>query len=201
LISIIDYGVGNLRSVQKAFELLGMDAVITEDKSVIRESKGIILPGVGAFPDAMKELESKGLTDIIIQEAQKGKPILGICLGMQLLFEVGYEVEETKGLGLIKGRIDKIIGDVKIPHMGWNNLEIVNEGTVLNGLPRDSYAYFVHSFYATVTNKENLDATTFYGTSIPAVVSNGNIIGIQFHPEKSGKVGMQILKNFGELVK
>jgi glutamine amidotransferase len=201
LISIIDYGVGNLRSVQKAFELLEIDAVITEDKSVIRESKGIILPGVGAFPDAMKELESKGLTDIIIQEAQKGKPILGICLGMQLLFEVGYEVEETKGLGLIKGSIDKITGDVKIPHMGWNNLEIVNEDTILKGLPRDSYAYFVHSFYATVTNKENLDATTFYGTSIPAVVSNGNVIGIQFHPEKSGEVGMQILKNFGELVK
>jgi glutamine amidotransferase len=201
LISIIDYGVGNLRSVQKAFEVIGVEAVITENKEVIKESKGIILPGVGAFPDAMKELQSKGLVDIIMEEAEKGKPILGICLGMQLLFEVGYEVEETKGLGLIKGSIDKITGDVKIPHMGWNNLELVNECKVLEGLPSDSYAYFVHSFYATVTNQENLNATTFYGRSIPAVVSNGNVIGIQFHPEKSGKVGMQILKNFGELVK
>ena len=201
MISIIDYGVGNLRSVQKAFEVLGVEAVITEDKDVIKASKGIILPGVGAFPDAMKELESKGLVDIIIEEAEKGKPILGICLGMQLLFEVGYEVEETKGLGLIKGSIDKITGNVKIPHMGWNNLEVVNECKVLEGLSSDNYAYFVHSFYATVANKENLNATTFYGTSIPAVVSNGNVIGIQFHPEKSGKVGMQILKNFGELVK
>jgi glutamine amidotransferase len=201
LISIIDYGVGNLRSVQKAFEVLGVEAVITEDKNVIKESRGIILPGVGAFPDAMKELQSKGLVDIIKEEAENGKPILGICLGMQLLFEVGYEVEETKGLGLIKGSIDKITGDVKIPHMGWNNLELVNECKVLEGLSSDSYAYFVHSFYATVTNKENLNATTFYGTRIPAVVSNGNVIGIQFHPEKSGKVGMQILKSFGELVK
>lgn len=201
MISIIDYGVGNLRSVQKAFESLGIDAVITEDKSVIRESKGIVLPGVGAFPDAMKELQTKGLVEVLIEEAKKGKPMLGICLGMQLLFEVGYEVEECKGLGLIKGSIDKITGDVKIPHMGWNNIDVVNDCAVLKGLAEDSYAYFVHSFYATVTNNEDLNAVTFYGTSIPAVVSNGNVIGIQFHPEKSGNVGMKILRNFGELVK
>jgi glutamine amidotransferase len=201
LISIIDYGVGNLRSVQKAFESLGIDAVITDDKNVIRESKGIVLPGVGAFPDAMKELEAKGLVEVLIEEAKKDKPMLGICLGMQLLFEVGYEVEECKGLGLIKGSVDKITGDVKIPHMGWNNIELVNDCAVLRELPSDSYAYFVHSFYATVTNTKELNAVTFYGTTIPAVVSSGNVFGIQFHPEKSGNVGMKILKNFGELVK
>jgi imidazole glycerol-phosphate synthase subunit HisH len=200
LISIIDYGVGNLRSVQKAFEAMGINAVITEDKKEISNSKALVLPGVGAFPDAMKELESKGITEEVLKAAKDGKPILGICLGMQLLFEVGYEIETCKGLGLIEGSIHRIEGDVKIPHMGWNSLEVISDSGIIKNVTRDSYVYFVHSFYAKVRDRSDLNAVTFYGSEIPAIVSRGNIFGIQFHPEKSGKIGMQILKNFGELV-
>lgn len=199
MISIIDYGVGNLRSVQKAFEVLGISAEITSESKIIETSKAIVLPGVGAFPDAMKELKYKGLDEAIKKAVKSGKPMLGICLGMQLLFEVGYEVEECEGLGFIKGSIRKLESNVKIPHMGWNNLDIIKECKLLKDVTPGSYAYFVHSFYAEVSEETSLKAVTFYGKNIPAIVSKGNIYGAQFHPEKSGKIGMQILKNFGEL--
>lgn len=201
MISIVDYGVGNLRSVQKAFESLGFEAEITGDIKRINESKAIILPGVGAFPDAIHELRKTGIYDAVIEAAQCGKPILGICLGMQLLFEYGYEIEKCEGLALIKGSVKKLEGEIKIPHMGWNNIRTIKDCAILKGIADDSYVYFVHSFYAEVIDELDLNSVTDYGSEIPAIVSNGNIYGTQFHPEKSGKVGMKILKNFGELIK
>lgn len=200
MISIVDYGVGNLRSVQKAFESLGFEAEITGDLKRINDSKAIILPGVGAFPDAIHQLRDTGIYEVIIDAAQSGKPILGICLGMQLLFEYGYEIEKCEGLGLIKGSVKKLEGEIKIPHMGWNNIRTINNCAILKEVIDDSYVYFVHSFYAEVIDGLSLNSVTHYGSEIPAVVSKGNIYGTQFHPEKSGKVGMKILQNFGELI-
>jgi imidazole glycerol-phosphate synthase subunit HisH len=201
VLTIIDYGVGNLRSVQKAFEHLGFEARITSDAGEAAESSGLILPGVGAFPDAMDNLKERKMDKVLLKAAALDKPILGICLGMQLLFEIGYEVTECKGLGLIPGKVEKLRGDVKIPHMGWNSLSINKDCSILKGVQEGSYVYFVHSFRAEVENKADLNASTFYGESLPAVVSRGNTFGAQFHPEKSGAIGMEILKNFGELIK
>jgi imidazole glycerol-phosphate synthase subunit HisH len=201
LISIIDYGMGNLRSVQKALESIGEEAIITSDKEEIEKSEGIILPGVGAFPDAMKNLRSKGLDEALKYAVSQKKPVLGICLGMQLLFSQGEEVKLYNGLGFIEGKIKRLYGDVKIPHMGWNNLKIEKKCEILEGIDEDSYVYFVHSFYAEMTNKEELNATTFYGMDVPAIVSANNLFGVQFHPEKSGDVGIQMLKNFAKLTR
>lgn len=202
MISIIDYGMGNLRSVQKAFESIGIKAVVTSDKDTILNSRGIILPGVGAFPDAMDNLRKMSLDKVIRKAALDKKiPMLGICLGMQLLFEKGYEVRECEGLGLIKGTIKKIEASVKIPHMGWNNINIKKPCKILEGIESGTYYYFVHSFYADAENEENVNATAYYGMDVTAAVSSGNIYGTQFHPEKSGDVGIRILKNFGELIK
>jgi imidazole glycerol-phosphate synthase subunit HisH len=200
VISIIDYGVGNLRSVQKALEALGFEVKITSDPQEVLQSSGIILPGVGAFPDAMDNLKSRGLDLVLKKAAEINKPILGICLGMQLLFDKGYEVKECDGLGLIKGSIQKLRGSVKIPHMGWNDLNIDNKCSILEGIEEGTFVYFVHSFYAEVEEDENLNASTMYGEKVPAIVSRGSVYGIQFHPEKSGDVGLKILKNFGELI-
>lgn len=196
MISIIDYGMGNLRSVQKALELMGVEANITDDAEVINKSNGMILPGVGAFPDAMQCLTDKGLKDVIINSASEGKPLLGICLGMQLLFEKGEEVRECNGLGLMKGCIKSLKDDVKIPHMGWNNLKLISKCRLLDDIEDNDFVYFVHSFYANTEDKEIINASTFYGQDIPAVVSLGNVYGTQFHPEKSGSCGMAMLKNF-----
>lgn len=201
MISIIDYGMGNLRSVQKALESIGEEAIITSDKEQIEKSEGIILPGVGAFPDAIENLKSKGLDEALKYAVSKGKPVLGICLGMQLLFSEGEEVKQCDGLGFIQGKIERLYGDVKIPHMGWNSLKIEKKCAILEGIDEGSYVYFVHSFYAEMTNKENLNATTFYGMDVPAVVSDNNLFGVQFHPEKSGDVGIQMLKNFAKLTR
>ena len=201
MISIVDYGIGNLRSVQKALEYIGLEGIITSDKESILNSQGIILPGVGAFPDAMDNLKAQGL-DLILKEAKDAnKPILGICLGMQLLFDESDEIRLCQGLGFIPGKIKKLYGGVKIPHMGWNSLNIVNNNPILKGIKEEDYVYFVHSFYAEMGFKENLIAECSYGIQVPAVVSRGNVYGTQFHPEKSGDVGIQILKNFGELIK
>ena len=201
MIGIIDYGMGNLRSVQKALELLGEEAIITSDCKKIVACDEIILPGVGAFPDAIENLKSKKI-DIAIKEAIKNNtPLLGICLGMQLFFDESDEIRICKGLGIIKGKITRIKGNVKIPHMGWNNLKIKNQCKILEGVKDDAYAYFVHSYLAVDMKEENINAVTMYGTEIPAVVSQGNVFGTQFHPEKSGELGMKILENFIKLTK
>lgn len=200
MIGIIDYGMGNLRSVEKALEVVGYQAFVSEQVEELKEAKALIIPGVGAFYDAMKNLRDKGLEDWIQKEIEKGKPILGICLGMQILFCYGHEVEKTKGLGVIEGDIVKLPEGNKIPHMGWNQLKITRESELLKGVAEGSYVYFVHSYYAKTQENWAVKATTDYGMDVPAVVEKGNIFGLQFHPEKSGEVGLQMLKNFGELI-
>jgi glutamine amidotransferase len=197
-IAIIDYGMGNLRSVQKAFESFGATCSITSDSKEILSSSGVILPGVGAFPDAMESIKKLGFDVALKKAVDKKTPIMGICLGMQLLFDSSSEIRDTKGLGLIKGNIKKFEVDLKIPHMGWNNLNIIKENALLEGVKNNSYVYFVHSYYAKL-NEQNLNADTVYGIKVPAVVSSGNVFGTQFHPEKSGEPGIQMLKNFWNL--
>ncbi|WP_123054017.1 imidazole glycerol phosphate synthase subunit HisH [Clostridium sp. JN-1] len=201
MIAIIDYGMGNLRSVQKSLQYIGQDAIITSDAGEIEKSSGVILPGVGAFPDAMKNLRETKLDEAFKEALKSGKPALGICLGMQLLFSISEEIKTCSGLDLLKGSVKKIYADVKIPHMGWNSLNIKKTCEILNGIDEESYVYFVHSFYTEVEDSENLNAVSYYGMNIPAVVSKDSLFGVQFHPEKSGDVGMQMLKNFSKLTK
>ncbi len=200
MIAIIDYGAGNIFSVMNALEYLNIPSVLTADPAQIQTADAIILPGVGAFPDAMRMLGATGLTALLKEEAEK-KPFLGICLGMQMLFDKGWEFEETAGLGLIPGEIVKIPDmGLKIPHMGWNQLEIQNPCPMLDGVENGDSVYFVHSYMAQ-TAPEYVSASCEYGTEIPALVRRGNICGAQFHPEKSGAVGLRMLKNFYDLSK
>ncbi len=200
MIAIIDYGAGNLFSVQNALNYLGFENKITSDKEEIIRADHLILPGVGAFGDAMDKLNNSGLVDTIKAEAVK-KPFLGICLGMQLLFEKSYEFGEHEGLGLIKGYVDlmKPEGNLAIPQMGWNALEYNIDCPLLKGISEGKYVYFVHSFAAVCTS-DNVYAYVDYGGKVPALVGNGNTVyGAQFHPEKSGEVGLNILCNFKAL--
>ena len=204
MIAIIDYGMGNLKSVKNALDFLGIPSIITKNKEVIKASKAIILPGVGAFKQAMDNLKNDNLDIFIRDLAKDGKIILGICLGMQILFEEGFEGERCRGLGLIKGNIRKIKPKekVKIPHMGWNKIFINNNDDVISGIYGDNFLYYVHSFMACDYNEENLIAYSDYGgVKIPGIVKRDNIIGMQFHPEKSGEVGLNLLKKFGEMIK
>ncbi len=201
MIAIVDYGMGNLRSVENALDFLGIESIITSDKETIFNSDGIILPGVGAFPDAIDNIKEAGLDKVLKEAVNKGKPLLGICLGMQLLFEESDEVKLSKGLGFLKGRIEKLNIDLKVPHMGWNSLNMEKESTILNGIEKGSHVYFVHSYYAVTGEEGILNAYADYGVKVPGVVSKGNVYGIQFHPEKSGEVGLRMLKNFGEMIK
>lgn len=204
MIAIIDYGMGNLKSVKNALDFLGIPSVVTKDKEVISNSSAVILPGVGAFKQAMDNLKSDNL-DIFIKDLDnEGKLILGICLGMQILFEEGFEVERCQGLGLIKGNIRKIEPKekVKIPHMGWNKIVINNNDEIINGLYGDNFLYYVHSFMACEYMDENLIAYSNYGgVKVPGIVRKDNVIGMQFHPEKSGETGLNLLKKFGEMIK
>ena len=198
MIVIIDYNVGNLKSVTGAFKRIGLEAVVSRDEKVIREAKGIVLPGVGTFPTAMKNLEKYHLVDLLKERKEAGIPILGICLGMQILFEKGYEVEETKGF--IPGYVSYMDIDEKIPHMGWNQLHKTQDHLLLKYVHENEDVYFVHSYMAHVSD-ENLVAYSDYGsTKVTALVQNGNVMGCQFHPEKSGKVGQNILRAFKEMV-
>lgn len=206
MIVIIDYGMGNLKSVSNALNHLNIENKISDDINEIRNADGLILPGVGAFPDAMETIEEKGLDKVIKEEVQKGKPLLGICLGMQLLFEKSYEGVEKNGLGLIKGNIVKMNEDkennIKIPHIGWNNLVYNKKHSIINNIEEGKFVYYVHSYYAQSYNDEDLIAYSEYGDNkIPGLVSHNNVIGAQFHPEKSGEYGLKMLKNFGELIK
>ncbi|RYG74283.1 imidazole glycerol phosphate synthase subunit HisH [Lentibacillus lipolyticus] len=200
MIAIIDYGTGNIKSLQFALTSIGLDAKLTTDASVIHDSDGIILPGVGAFRDAMESLRNLNLTELLQQEAAAGKPLLGICLGMQLLFDKSYEDGEWRGLGLLQGSADRISGEVKVPHMGWNTLTHHQESSLLNDIPDESYVYFVHSYAVRSYPQQQLVSSTDYGGLIPAIVQKDNLIGMQFHPEKSGEIGLQLLKNVGGMI-
>ena len=200
MIAIVDYGAGNIFSVKNALDYLGLDCKLTSDKDEIKAADAVILPGVGAFPAAMAMLEKSGLIDTIKEEAAK-KPLLGICLGMQMLFEKGYEFEECDGLGLIKGSVRYMDEpDLIIPHMGWNKLEKLNDCPLLENIWDDEYVYFVHSYKAECAD-ENIAAYSEYGGRVPALVFDGKFVyGAQFHPEKSGDTGLKILKNFSSLI-
>ena len=192
---IIDYGMGNLRNVQKACEKLGYSVMITDDLELIKQAERIILPGVGAFKQAMQNLEEMGLIPVLNAHVAQGKPLLGICLGMQLLFEVSEEHGYCKGLGLMSGEIKRFKEGVKIPHMGWNTLEITKQDPLFKGIPQDSYAYFIHSYHL-VTEDDVVSAWTFYGSRIAVAVQKGHVFGLQYHPEKSGEMGLKMLDNF-----
>lgn len=200
MIAIIDYGAGNIFSVKNALDYLGLESELISDTNKIKSADAIILPGVGAFPAAMNMLEKSGLIDTIKEEAAK-KPFLGICLGMQLIFEKGYEFEECDGLGLISGSVRKMEEkDLIIPHMGWNKLEKLNNCPLLENIGDNEYVYFVHSYKAECDDN-NISAYCEYGGRVPALVYNGKYVyGAQFHPEKSGETGLKILKNFGGLI-
>lgn len=199
MIAIIDYGAGNIFSVKNALDYLGCENKLTAKKEDIIAADALILPGVGAFPWAMSELNKSGLVGTVKEQARL-KPFMGICLGMQLLFDKGNEFEECDGLGLVKGYVDKMDEpDLVIPHMGWNKLEINRDCPLFNGLGKDEFVYFVHSYKA-FCEDENLYAYCEYGSKVPAVVGDGKYVyGCQFHPEKSGETGLKILKNFAEL--
>ncbi|MCE5221582.1 MAG: imidazole glycerol phosphate synthase subunit HisH [Clostridium sp.] len=206
MIVIIDYGMGNLRSVKNALDFLGLESKISSDEEEIRNAKALILPGVGAFPDAMETIERLSLDKVIREEVAKNKPLLGICLGMQLLFERGFEGLERKGLGLLKGSIVKMKDDkennIKIPHIGWNNLIYNKKDELFSSMEEGKFVYYVHSYFAQDYNDDDLIAYSEYGENkIPGIVRCKNVMGAQFHPEKSGTVGLTILKNFGELIK
>lgn len=198
LTAIVDYGVGNLKSVTNAMEYLGLPTVITGDPAELERADAIILPGVGAFPDAADRLRAMGLDGLLRREAER-KPILGICLGMQLLFDESEEIRDCKGLGLVHGTVKKIETDCKLPHIGWNSLTFPNPSSLFRGVEEGAYVYFVHTFAGTAKDQFDVIAATDYGPSVLAAVAHGNVYGCQFHPEKSGEPGLQILKNFGEL--
>jgi glutamine amidotransferase len=199
-IAVVDYDVGNLMSVNNGMKYLGFSTKVTADPAELELADAIILPGVGAFPDAAEKLNRSGMMEAIRQQSEK-KPILGICLGMQLLFDKGFEVREAQGLGLVPGQVEYIQTQYKLPHIGWNSLKFPNPSPLFQGLDEDVYVYFVHSFRGVAKNPNNVIATTDYGTEITAAVQNGNVFGTQFHPEKSGDIGLQMLRNFGGLNK
>ncbi len=199
MIGIIDYGAGNLNSISKAFEHIGFATEIIEEKTDTEQYDALVLPGVGAFPGAMDRLRENNLVEFIKEYIKTNKPMLGVCLGMQLLFEWGYEEKKTKGLDLLPGEVIKMENNLKIPHMGWNELEIIKDDPLFKGLPKKPHYYFVHSYKLKEITEEVI-AVTDYGGKVPAVVKKDNIIGLQFHPEKSGDNGLKLLENFGELI-
>ena len=197
-IAIVDYGAGNLMSVHNSLDFLGYENKIADTPAVIEGAAGVILPGVGAFPDAMDALHASGLTDAVLAAA-KTRPFLGICLGMQMLFEASDEVHPCAGLGLLPGRIERIRTGLKLPQIGWNALQILRPNAMTAGVQQGDYVYFVHSFMAVPAVEDDLAAVTDYGARVPAMVARGNLFGCQFHPEKSGEVGLTMLKNFAKL--
>ncbi len=207
MIAIIDYDMGNLRSVAKAFEKVGAPAKITRKASMIRDASHVVLPGVGAFKDCMKHLEEYGLIEPIVKSIEAGKPFLGICLGLQLLFDESMEFGRYQGLGLIKGSVvrfppsvDREGAELKVPHMGWNDIKIQKQSALLKGVPDGSYFYFVHSYYAAPADAPVVLTTTDYGVEFASAVEKDNIMACQFHPEKSQRAGLKVLKNFSEIV-
>ena len=198
---IIDYGAGNIKSVEKALLSLGQEVVITDDADTILNAERIILPGVGAFGNAMAQLEKTGLDEVIREAVRRKIPFLGICLGLQLLFEKSDEALGVKGLGVLKGEVKKIPAKkgLKIPHMGWNSLHFAHNGKLFQGIEEGAYVYFVHSYYVE-TDSQYVTTTADYGIKVPGIVEKGNVYGMQFHPEKSGAVGLNLLRTFGNII-
>jgi glutamine amidotransferase len=202
MIAIVDYGMGNLRSVEKGFQKVGIDARIVSDPQSIDNAKGVVLPGVGAFMDCIKNLTDMKLTEAIIRAIGKGKPYLGICLGLQVLFTESEEFGTCKGLNVFKGKVVRFSkSELKVPHMGWNTLDIRRRPPIFDGITDRSYFYFVHSFYVVPEDKDIIAGTTDYGVTFTAMVWKDNVFATQFHPEKSQELGLKILKGYGEFVK
>jgi imidazole glycerol-phosphate synthase subunit HisH len=195
-VAIIDYGVGNLRSVEKAFCAVGVDAVVTADKETIREAERLVLPGVGAFSTCISELRRSGFADLVGERVQVGTPLLGVCVGMQMLFEESSEFGQSKGLGFLKGRVRRFGGGLNVPHVGWNQVSPTAINPLFTGIPADSFFYFVHSYYCEPAEEITTVGQTDYGVRFASVVVKQNICGVQFHPEKSQAAGLQLLKNF-----
>lgn len=203
MIAIIDYGAGNIQSVNKALKHIGCDTVVTRNKDVIMKADGAVLPGVGSFGDTMNTMTQYGIKDTVLDYTKSGKPFLGICLGLQLLFPASEESPEAKGLGIFDGTITKIPSGegLKIPHIGWNSLDIKKKGGIFKGIEGNPYVYFVHSYYLNASDKSIVSAQTDYGVSIDASIEKDNVFATQFHPEKSGETGLKILRNFADIVK
>jgi len=201
MIAIIDYGMGNLRSVHKGFEKVGVKAAVVSDPALVDKADGVVLPGVGAFADAMANLRSAGMVEAILRAVKEGKPFLGICLGQQLLFDASEEWGYTEGLGIFPGQVRRLPEGLKVPHMGWNQIEIVRPDPLLEGIPDRSSFYFVHSYAVDPADKEIVLTQTEYGVHFASIVGKNRVYGIQFHPEKSSALGLKILENFGRVVK
>ncbi len=201
MIAIVDYGMGNLRSVEKGFKKVGVDAVVTSSPKVIDDADAIVLPGVGAFRDCIRNLTDLSLTEAIGRSIEKGKPYLGICLGLQVLFSESEEFGRCRGLDIFRGRVVRFQIKEKVPHMGWNTIQIANRPPILSDIPDNSYFYFVHSFYVVPDDAGVTAATTDYGVTFTSMIWKDNIFATQFHPEKSQELGLRILKGFGDFVK
>ena len=201
MIAIVDYGMGNLRSVEKGFKKVGIDATVTSSPAVVDNAGAVVLPGVGAFRDCIRNLKDLSLTEAIVRSVQKGKPYLGICLGLQVLFSESEEFGVCKGLDIFRGRVVRFQIKEKVPHMGWNNVNITRRPPIFGDIPEASYFYFVHSFYVVPEDKDIVAATTDYGVTFTSMVWKDNVFATQFHPEKSQGLGLKILKGFGDFAK
>jgi len=193
---IIDYGVGNLRSVEKAFAAMGCEAIISGDESVLRMAKRLVLPGVGAFGACMRALQERGFDRLVKERASEGTPLLGVCVGMQLLFDESEEFGSTRGLGLLRGSVRRFSGDLVVPQVGWNRIQQTRAHQLFEGVEEGAFCYFVHSFYCEPLDQDVVVGETEYGVRYASVVADGNVCGVQFHPEKSQEVGLRMLKNF-----
>lgn len=201
MIAIVDYGMGNLRSVEKGFSKVGVDARVTADPKVIDDAAAIVLPGVGAFRDCVKNLKDLSLTDTIARSVRKGKPYLGICLGLQVLFSESEEFGTCRGLDIFRGKVVRFRIKEKVPHMGWNNVRVVRRPPVFSEIPDDSFFYFVHSFYIVPEDPDIIAGTTDYGVNFTSMIWKDNVFAMQFHPEKSQELGLRVLKGFGDFVR
>ena len=201
MIAIVDYGMGNLKSVEKGFKKVGVDALVTSEPRVVDNADAVVLPGVGAFKDCIRNLSDLSLTEAVVASINKGKPFLGICLGLQVLFSESEEFGTCKGLDIFRGKVVRFKEGLKVPHMGWNTVRIVNRPPILSDIEEDSFFYFVHSFYVVPEDKGIIATTTDYGTTFTSMVWKDNVFATQFHPEKSQGLGLKILKGFGDFVR
>ncbi len=199
-VAIIDYGVGNLRSVEKAFRAAGSAAVVTDDVRVLREAEALVLPGVGAFGACMSALKERGFDALVCERAGEGAPLLGVCVGMQMLFEESEEFGRTEGLGLLKGRVRRFNNDLRVPHVGWNQVEAKRPHSLVAGIENEAFFYFVHSYYCEADDPEDVVGETEYGSAYASIVARGAVCGVQFHPEKSQSAGLRLLRNFAGYV-